>query len=105
MTQETKTISYDVRAQIFWTLTMASFLFLGIYVYSVYATITNTVARQELESRVAQLNIEQGRLEFEYIAKKNDINIELAYQYGLKDDKAPIYVSRTTANTLTMNTR
>jgi hypothetical protein len=51
------------------------------------------------------LNIEQGRLEFEYIAKKNDINIELAYQYGLKDDKAPIYVSRTTANTLTMNTR
>lgn len=105
MTQQTQVISYDARTRIFWTLTVTSVLFLAIYVFSVYATIANTVARQELESRVTQLNLEQGRLEFEYIEKRNNINIEMAYQYGLKDDMSPVYVSRTTANTLTMNTR
>jgi hypothetical protein len=105
MTQQTQVISYDIRARIFWTLASASILLLGVYFFSLYATIINTVARQELESRVGQLSLNQGRLEFEYITMKNEVNMEMASQYGLKDDMEPIYVSRNTANTLTMNTR
>lgn len=105
MTSQSKTISYDTRVHIFWALVTSCFLLLSIYIYALYATIGNTVARQELESHVASLNSEQSRLEFEYITKKSSLDIDLAYQYGLKDARTPLYVSRATNSTLTLNTR
>lgn len=93
-----------MRESNYFGLAVASLLALAVYFYAVNMTIRNTVERQELENEVTMLSAETSALEYEYIAKKHDINIELAYEYGLKEVKNPHYVSRTQANGLTLNT-
>ena len=103
MTHKTKTISWDARVRTFWTLVSICVLCLILYIYAVNVTIRNTVARQDLEGEVAQLAVEQSSLEFAYIERKHNINIEVAHAYGFRDT-APLYVSRTSATALVLNT-
>lgn len=101
---KTKTISYDARVRTFWTLATICTLALVVYMYSVNMTIRNTVAREDLEGEVARLAAESSALEFEYIAKRHEIDMELASTFGLHEVKNPVYVSRTQSNSLTLNT-
>lgn len=104
MAYKTKAISYDSRVRIFWTLAAACMLFLVVYVYAINMTIRNTAERAELEALVADLGVETSSLEFEYIAKKSEVDMELAYSYGFREAEKPLYVSRARAGGLTLNT-
>ncbi len=99
-----KTISYDNRVYFFWTMVTVSFLSLFIYIYAVNATARNIVTRQGLEKQIASASANLNSLEFAYIELKNDVTIELAYLYGFKEVKNPLYVSRTNSTSLSYNT-
>jgi hypothetical protein len=79
---------------IFWVLISVLVLFVGFYMYFVRTTISNVVARQNLESEASSLSLEIGSKEFEYITKRNAVTLATAYSLGFKDSQNKIFVSR-----------
>jgi len=104
MINKTKIISYDNRARFFWVLVGVSILSLFVYIYAIHATARNVADRQELEKQVADLSSDLNSLEFAYIELRNDVTIELAYNYGFREVKNPLYISRTRQSSLSFNT-
>ena len=99
------TISYDNRARLFWILIAFSMISFFVYIYAIKATAQNTVARQNLERQVTEVSTKLDSLEFTYIKLKNNVTAELASQYGFREVKNPLYVSRTSArSSLSFNT-
>jgi hypothetical protein len=103
MIQKAKTISYDTRQRAFWLLAIASVLCIIVYIGAVEMTVHNTVARATLQKQSTGLATAVSELEFQDIALKNNVNLDLAYAHGFKDVTAPVYISRTAAVSLSMN--
>jgi hypothetical protein len=101
---KTRTISYDHRARFFWVLVAISILSLCAYIYAISATARNIALRQDLERQIAKVSANLNSLEFAYIELKNNITLELAYHYGFREVKNPLYVSRTRTAALSFNT-
>lgn len=99
-----KAISYDNRAYFFWILVTISILSLSIYIYAINSTARNIATRQSLERQVAKVSANLDSLEFAYIELKNNVTMELAYQYGFREVKSPLYVSRAHSSALSFNT-
>ena len=100
------TISYDIRARVFWALVGLSLASLFIYVYAVLATVGHTVSREALVKESSALATRVSELEFKDIALKNKVNLEVALAQGFSEVKSPLYVSRShTALTLNLTTR
>lgn len=104
MTNRTKIISYDNRVRFFWILVAVSMLSFLVYIYAINNIARNIVMRQNLEKRTAEISANLDSLEFAYIELKNDITIELAYNYGFREIKNPLYVSRTRDASFSLNT-
>jgi hypothetical protein len=100
---KTKTISFDTRFRVFWTLVILSGVSLTLYIYGVTATVRNTVARQSLEAEVMNISTDLGEMEFTYIGLMNGVSLQVAYERGFKDVTSPVYISRA-QNSLSMNT-
>lgn len=98
-------VSLEARQRIFWTLMGISIFSLFIYFYAVSAIARNTALRQNLEAHMADASGRIATLEFAHIELENSVTEELARQYGFEEVKAPLYVSRTKATELTLNTR
>lgn len=101
---KTRTISYDNRVRFFWIMVVVSILSLSIYVYAVNATARNIVVRRDLEKQITSVSSSLNSLEFAYIELRNNITIELAYLYGFKEVRNPLYISRTNPASLSYNT-
>ena len=83
---------------VFWMLVGILFLSLCFYMYFINATIHNVVARQNLENEASTLTLAIGSREFEYISKRNAVNLALAYTMGFKETSVKAYLSTKTAN-------
>ena len=106
--QRAKTISYSTyhnRAYFFWILVTVSILSLSVYIYAINTTARNVALQQVLEKQMAKVSASLDPLEFAYIELKNNITIELAHDYGFRETKSPLYVSRLRATTLSFNTQ
>ena len=79
---------------IFWSLVGILFISFCFYMYCVRSTIHNVVARQDLETEVSTLTLSIGSKEFQYITKRNAINLDTAYALGFKDANAKTYISK-----------
>jgi hypothetical protein len=95
---------YENRVHFFWVMIAISILSLCLYVYAINATARNIATRQGLEKQAVNISANLNPLEFAYIELKNNVTIELAYQYGFKEVKDPLYVSRTNPVALSLNT-
>ena len=84
MTNRTKTIPYDYRFFTFLFLISLSILSFCVYIYAVNATARNVATRQESERQIAKISTDLDALEFAYIELKNNVTMELAYEYGFK---------------------
>jgi hypothetical protein len=102
---KTKAISYETRAKTFWSLMAIILVCLVVYMYSVNATIHNTVARVDLEQQTTTLSAHIGEMEFSYIGLKNNVSLEMAYARGFQNVVSPIYISRSSGRALSMNTK
>ncbi len=103
MTFKTKTISYDNRVHLFWVLAFVFCACLIVYVWAVRATISNTIARSNLESQTANLATAVGEMEYTYIGMENNVSLQLAYDKGFKNVVQPLYISRSASRSLSMN--
>lgn len=79
---------------IFWTLFSVLMLSLGFYMYFVRTTISNVVARQNLESEASSLVLSIGNQEFDYISKRNAVTLAVAHSMGFIDGQSKTYISR-----------
>jgi len=99
-----RVLSLEDRQKAFWFMVSVSVFSLFVYVYAINATAHHIATRQNLEREVAQMEGRLSSLEFASIALKNSITIETAREYGFAEVKEPLYVSRDSLNTLTLNT-
>lgn len=89
-----KVLQLNREKTIFWTLLGVLLLFVGLYMLFVRLTISNVVARQNLESEASALSLSIGGKEFEYITKRNSVTLALAYSMGFKDSQDKTFISR-----------
>ena len=80
-----KVLQLNRERTIFWSLLSILILSIGFYMYCVNATIHNVVARQNMENEASQLTLALGSQEFQYITKRNEVTLPLAYSLGFKD--------------------
>lgn len=88
-----KVLQLNREKTIFWALSSILVLSLGFYMYFINTTIHNVVARQNLENEASTLTLSISNKEFEYITKRNEINLQLAYSIGFKDAKAKAFIN------------
>src|SRR3989344_5755330 len=79
---------------IFWSLLGALLLCLGFYMYFINTTVHNVVLRQNLEGEASQLTLVISNQEFEYITKRNNVTLALAYSLGFQDSNDKTYISK-----------
>lgn len=103
MTFKSRTISYDARVITFWTLISIFVLCAVMYVFAVRATISNTIARANLESTSTNLAASVGEMEFKHISMQNNISLQMAYDRGFQNVAQPLYISRSASHSLSMN--
>jgi hypothetical protein len=89
-----KVLQLNREKTIFWILFSVFLLLIGLYMFFVRTTISNVVMRQNLESEASSLALSIGSREFEYISKRNNVTLALAYSLGFKDSQTKIFVSR-----------
>jgi hypothetical protein len=99
-----RSISIDDRARAFWFLAGALIFALGAYVYAVNATAHHVAERASLEREATDLNAALADLEFQSIALKNDITLEVARAHGFEEVEQPLYVAKKSAASLSLNT-
>jgi hypothetical protein len=110
MSNKTKAISmsahagYGYRVRLFWVLVALSVLLLSVYIYAINTTARNIAMRQDLERQIAEVSASLDPLEFAYIELRNNVTMDLAYEYGFKETRSPLYVSRVRAGALSFNT-
>ncbi len=61
--------------------------------------------RASLEREAAELTGELATLEFQYISLQGDVTLARAAEYGFEEVKEPLYVSKTSGNSLSFNTQ
>ena len=96
-------LSYEGRERAFWLLAGVSIFSLFVYFYAVNAIARNTALRENLEAHLADSGSRIGSLEFSYISLKNGVTSDIALARGFTEAKAPLYVTRTQAASLTLN--
>lgn len=97
-------VSLEHREKAFWFLASVSLCSLLVYIYAINAAAHHIAVRQNLEREVAETNVRLSSLEFASIELKNAVTIETAEIYGFTEVKEPLYVSRNSAESLTLNT-
>lgn len=103
MTFKTRTISYETRVRAFWLMLFVLLASVVVYMVAVRATIGNTIARSNLESTTNALVTQVGNMEFQYISLEDNISLQLAYSKGFENVTEPIYISRSSSQSLSMN--
>ena len=99
-----RALAIEDRQKAFWFLVSVSLCSLLVYVYAINAAAHHIAVRQNLEREVAETNARLSSLEFATIELKNSVTIETAHEYGFTEVKEPLYVSRGSAESLTLNT-
>lgn len=86
-----------------WLLALSVVSSFILYMFLVNGAVLNVVAREEVENDLATINSRVSELEFEYIALKNSITIQYAYDRGFKDVSEIAFVERTPSSNLSLN--
>ena len=93
-----------VRVRLFQTLVAISIISVFVYVYSVMSMARNVAFSQELEGNIDSISSKVEALEFAQIGLKNNVTFERARDLGFKEAVNPLYVSRSSAPSLSFNT-
>ena len=98
----TTRLTFDLRARTFGVLAALLCASLVMYIYAVTVTVHNTARRQALEGQVASITTSLSELEFNSIALKNKIDLDLALAHGFSEVTSPTYVARSAGPALTL---
>ncbi|MFA5934885.1 MAG: hypothetical protein WC827_03320 [Candidatus Paceibacterota bacterium] len=67
---------------VFWIFSFVFIFFLVSYGFMVNKTITNAVAKQQMEAEILVLNSDVNSMESNYLSLKNDVTMDLAISNG-----------------------
>lgn len=74
------------------------------YGYFIEASVGNIVERKNVEKDIALLNSSLGSLELNYVALKETVGVQKAYELGFVETKKVSFVEKTSENVkLTLN--
>ncbi|OHA91712.1 MAG: hypothetical protein A2832_01530 [Candidatus Zambryskibacteria bacterium RIFCSPHIGHO2_01_FULL_44_22b] len=96
-------ISYENRLRVFWGLVTISIVSLLAYMYAINITARNIAHRASLEREITLISTGLDALEFEFIELRNNVTLELAYEKGFKEERSPLFVSRSNRAFLSFN--
>ncbi len=68
------------------------------YVYFINSSVLNTVIREQNNKEISQMILRISSLENSYIKLKSDINIDMAYTLGFRDDFSRVHFSSENTN-------
>lgn len=88
----------DTRKYLFIVLAFSALLLSVNYMYLIKSSIMNAVVREQNDKEISQLVIKISGLENKYMAKKSDLNIDMAYSLGFKDDFSKVHFSSEDVN-------
>lgn len=94
MQSSTTTIAQMPVSRIFWSLIIFILILVGLYSYFVSKSIVNIIVRKDIEQELLAVGSRLSSLEFEYLSKKEAINLDLAYTLGFSDVKDKNFVTR-----------
>ncbi len=100
MSLRSKIITYTDGGGLFWLLVSTIVLVALFYIYSVNQTIVMVAERNSIESKISAHRTSITRLESAYIAKKNEITMELAQSLGYSEAKQIVYISKKSVSVL-----
>lgn len=69
------------------------------YIYLINSSVLNTVAREQNNKQISQMVIKLSSLENSYIARKRDLNIDMARSLGFEDDFSRVHFTGENTNT------
>ncbi|OHA88373.1 MAG: hypothetical protein A2653_02275 [Candidatus Zambryskibacteria bacterium RIFCSPHIGHO2_01_FULL_43_25] len=79
---------------IFWGIACLTAGLAVFYILGINQTVRNVAERQILETELSSISNKIAELEFSYIALKNNITINTAFELGFEQVKEVVYVSR-----------
>ena len=97
-------ISLETKQKAFWFLVSVCLFSLVLYIYAINATAHHIAVRQHLEGEATAAATNLSSLEFAYIELSNAVTIDVAAKHGFTEVKKPLYVSRDSDDSLTLNT-
>lgn len=94
MNRRSNTAILSLKRRIFWVLVVSIAALLFLYGYFVSYSIVNVVLREEVEQELTQVTTRLSDLEFQYLSKRDTINIALAYSLGFQDISQKQFIYR-----------
>ena len=94
MHHRSKTAVLSFKKRTFWVLVVSISVLLVLYGYFVSRSIVNVVLREEVEHGLTEATTRLGDLEFQYLSKKDSVNLALAYELGFRNITQKKFVSR-----------
>ncbi|MDO8493692.1 MAG: hypothetical protein Q7S19_04085 [bacterium] len=68
------------------------------YIYLINSSILNTMSREQNNRQIAEVSAKLSGLENSYMARKSDLNIDMARTLGFKDDFSKVHFSSESPN-------
>ncbi|MEK7552101.1 MAG: hypothetical protein AAB534_01670 [Patescibacteria group bacterium] len=90
---KTRALKLDQRKLFLLSSIFVLFL-ITVYLFSVNATVFNIAERTRVEKDINILEHKIGELEFELIAERSNIDIELAYSFGFEEATDIKFISK-----------
>ncbi|MCH8889453.1 hypothetical protein IID26_03500 [Patescibacteria group bacterium] len=84
----------SLKKRIFWILIISIASLLIFYGYFVSHSIINVVLREEVEQELTRVTTRISDLEFQYLSKKDSINLAFAHSLGFQNVSQKQFVSR-----------
>lgn len=69
-------------------------IMVSVYVFSLFSVISNTVAIQKIQSKMATLSTNVDELDSEYLNLTGNISPDILSKYGLKTGVVTKYISK-----------
>ena len=85
---------FSLKKRIFLILVISIASLIILYGYFVSYSIINVVLREEVEQELTRVTTRISDLEFQYLSKKNSINLALAHSLGFQNISQKQFVSR-----------
>ncbi len=63
------------------------------YIYFINSSVLNTVTREQNNREIAKITTKLSSLENRYMARKSDLNMDMAHSLGFKDDFSKVHFS------------
>ncbi|MFH0845821.1 MAG: hypothetical protein V1851_00235 [Patescibacteria group bacterium] len=86
------------KRMVFWILVFSSILLMVSYFYLIIQSTVNVTTYRTMEEKIINLNTKLGEYEFQYMALKSQIDLEMAKTLGFAETSDVHFVDKSLAS-------